>query len=63
MLLKDLKALYLRELATLERGLGLYPDDASVWQELPGLPNSAGTLFLQLSGSLQHFFDTALFPK
>jgi hypothetical protein len=58
MLLEDLKMLYLREIATLERELKLYPDDASVWKELPGLPNSAGTLFLHLAGSLQHFFGT-----
>jgi hypothetical protein len=30
MLLEDLKALYLREIATLERELELYPDDASL---------------------------------
>lgn len=56
MLLKDLKQLYLRDIATLERELDLYPNEASVWKELPGLPNSAGTLFLHLAGSLQHFF-------
>ncbi|MDX2004378.1 MAG: hypothetical protein SFU83_03795 [Meiothermus sp.] len=60
MLLEDLKALYLREVATLERELDLYPDDPSVWAELPGLPNPAGTLFLHLSGSLQHFFGAVL---
>jgi hypothetical protein len=27
---------------------------------LPGLPNSAGTLFLHVSGSLQHFFGAVL---
>ena len=56
MLLQNLKALYLREISTLGRELDLYPDDASVWKELPGLPNPAGTLFLHLAGSLQHFF-------
>lgn len=56
MLLEDLKALYLRDITTLARELELYPDDASIWKELPGLPNSAGTLFLHLAGSLQHFF-------
>lgn len=60
MLLEDLKAIYLREVATLGRELDLYPDDASVWTELPGLPNSAGTLFLHLTGSLQYFFGAAL---
>lgn len=60
MLLQHLKALYLREIATLERELDLYPDDASVWKELVGLPNSAGTLFLHLTGSLQYFFGAVL---
>jgi hypothetical protein len=59
-LLEDLKMLYLREVATLERELDLYADDASVWKELPGLPNAAGTLFLHVSGSLQHFFGKVL---
>jgi Protein of unknown function (DUF1572) len=59
-LLEDLKVLYLREIATLERELDLYPDDASVWKELPGLPNPAGNLLLHLAGSLQHFFGATL---
>lgn len=60
MLLDELKTLYLREVATLERELNLYPDDSSVWKELPGLPNPAGPLFLHLAGSLQHFFGAVL---
>ncbi|WP_165795304.1 DinB family protein [Deinococcus koreensis] len=56
MLLDHLLNLYLREIATLERELELYPDDDTVWAELTGLPNTAGTLFLHLAGSLQHFF-------
>jgi Protein of unknown function (DUF1572) len=59
-LLEDLKVLYLREIATLERELDLYPDDASLWKELPGLPNPAGNLVLHLAGSLQHFFGATL---
>lgn len=59
-LLEDLEMLYLREVATLERELDLYPDDKSVWKELSGLPNPAGTLFLHLAGSLQYFFGAVL---
>jgi Protein of unknown function (DUF1572) len=59
-LLEDFKVLYLREIATLERELDLYPDNASVWIELPGLPNPAGNLLLHLAGSLQHFFGATL---
>lgn len=60
MVLEDLEVLYLREVATLERELDLYPEEGSIWKELPGLPNPAGTLFLHLSGSLQHFFGAVL---
>ena len=60
MLLEDLKAIYLREVATFERELDLYPDDESVWVELPGLPNAAGTLFLHVAGSLQHYLGMVL---
>jgi hypothetical protein len=59
-LLENLEMLYLREVATLGRELDLYSDDRSVWRELPGLPNPAGTLFLHLSGSLQYFFGAVL---
>ncbi len=59
-LLEELKMMYLREVATLERELALYPDEASIWTEVPGLPNSGGTLFLHLAGSLQHFFGATL---
>jgi Protein of unknown function (DUF1572) len=59
-LLEDLKVLYLREIATLERELDLYPDEASLWTELPGLPNPTGNLLLHLAGSLQHFFGATL---
>ncbi|MCA9837350.1 MAG: DinB family protein [Trueperaceae bacterium] len=55
---ENLRVLYLRDIATLERELALYPDDASVWQDLPGLPNCGGTLLLHMAGSLQYFFGT-----
>ncbi|MBF6595796.1 MAG: DinB family protein [Thermaceae bacterium] len=60
MLLEELETLYLREVATLGRELDLYPDEGSVWKELPGLPNPAGTLFLHLASNLQHFFGAVL---
>lgn len=60
MLIKELETLYLREVSTLERELDLYPDDSSIWKELPGLPNPAGTLFLHIAGSLQYFLGAVL---
>lgn len=49
-----------RELATLRREVEAYDNDADLWQEVPGLPNSAGTLVLHLAGNLQHFFGRRL---
>jgi uncharacterized damage-inducible protein DinB len=60
MILDDFKRTFLREVATLRRELDLYPDEESIWKELPGLPNSAGTLFLHLAGNLQHFLGATL---
>jgi hypothetical protein len=60
MLLEDFKAILLRDIAGLERELDLYPDDASVWKNLSGVPNTAGNLILHLSGNLQHFFGAVL---
>lgn len=51
----DLRTLLLRELATLAREVDLYPDDASLWQPVPGLANAGGNLALHLCGNLRHF--------
>jgi hypothetical protein len=60
MLLDELQTILLRDIAGVERELGLYPDDQSVWKTLPGLPNPAGNLILHLTGNLQHFFGASL---
>jgi uncharacterized damage-inducible protein DinB len=60
MLCQDLKIIFLREVKTIDRELALYPDDASVWQNIKGLPNSAGNLILHLCGNLQHFIGANL---
>jgi hypothetical protein len=44
-----------RDLRALRRELEAYPDERQVWQEVPGLPNTAGTLALHLAGNLQHY--------
>jgi uncharacterized damage-inducible protein DinB len=49
-----------RELRAVRRQLDAYPDDASVWTEVPGLPNTGGTLALHLAGNLRHFFGAIL---
>lgn len=54
------KALLLRELATLRREIEAYPDERQIWALPPGLPNSAGTLTLHLCGNIQHFIGARL---
>jgi hypothetical protein len=55
-----LQTLITRELRAVKRELEAYPDDGSVWREIPGLPNTGGTLALHLAGNLQHFFGATL---
>jgi hypothetical protein len=56
----DLRIILLRDLETLAREVALYPDDASLWREVPGLPNAGGNLALHLCGNLRHFIGAAL---
>jgi len=44
-----------RDLRTLRRELEAYPDERQIWQAVPGLLNTAGTLALHLAGNLQHY--------
>jgi len=55
-LIEDLKRILLRDIDTLRREIELYPDDDLVWREVPGLPNSGGTLVLHLAGNLRYYF-------
>ena len=52
--------LFARDLAVLSREVGLYPDDASLWQEVPGQPTLGGNLVRHLAGNLQHFLGAVL---
>lgn len=51
----DLAAQLDRDLRGLRRQLEAYPDERQIWQAVPGLPNTAGTLALHLAGNLQHY--------
>jgi hypothetical protein len=51
----DLAAILDRDLRTLRRELEAYPDERQIWQAVPGLANTAGTLALHLAGNLQHY--------
>jgi len=59
-MLSDLSLLFLRELDALRREVELYPTDAALWSEVPGLPNSGGTLTLHLVGNLRSFIGATL---
>jgi hypothetical protein len=51
----DLAAMLDRDLRTLRRELEAYPDERQIWQPVPGLANTAGTLALHLAGNLRHY--------
>ena len=54
------QTIILRELGAVRRSVEVYPDEASLWAERPGLPNSGGTLTLHLVGNLQHYIGAVL---
>lgn len=49
-----------RELAALRAEVAAYPDDASCFAQVPGLPNSGGTLALHCAGNIRHFIGHVL---
>jgi hypothetical protein len=49
-----------RDLQALRREVEGYPDDRALWQAVPGIVNTAGTLVLHLTGNLQHFLGAQL---
>ena len=49
-----------RDLETVRRELELYPEEAGLWTQVPGLGNSGGNLALHLAGNLQHFIGAVL---
>jgi uncharacterized damage-inducible protein DinB len=60
MLTASVAAILARDLRTLRREVEAYPDERSVWQAVPGLPNAAGTLVLHLAGNIRHFVGARL---
>jgi hypothetical protein len=49
-----------RELEGLKREIALFPDDATPWQTVPGVTNSAANLALHVAGNLQYFIGGVL---
>ena len=59
-LMRDFATVLTRELDGLIREIEALPDDAAMWNVLPGVTNSAGNLSLHVAGNLQHFVGAML---
>ncbi len=60
MLVSIVAAIVDRDLRAVRRELEAYPDEQQIWQAVPGMANSAGTLALHLAGNLQHYIGARL---
>lgn len=60
MLVDALRSVVLRDLDGVIAEVEAYPDDASLWREVPGLSNSGGMLARHLAGNLHHFIGAKL---
>jgi hypothetical protein len=60
MLVSSVAAIVDRDLRTAARELEAYRDEHQIWQMVPGIPNSGGTLALHLAGNLQHYIGAQL---
>lgn len=60
MLIDAVRLCMMRDLDGLSAELEGYPDDDSVWTDLPGFANSTGTLVVHTCGSLRHFIGSGL---
>ena len=59
-MIQSLLKVLARDLETVRRELELYPDEASLWVQVPGLGNAGGNQALHLAGNLQHFIGGVL---
>jgi hypothetical protein len=59
-MIQEVKAIMLRDLASLRQELEGYPDDASLWRVLPGTANPGGNLILHLAGNLRFFLGAQM---
>lgn len=58
--MKELSALYQRDLDKLAQEIELYPSDDLLWQALPGIINPGGNLAIHLCGNLREFVGRQL---
>jgi uncharacterized damage-inducible protein DinB len=60
MLVNAVAALLDRDLRALKREVEAYPDETQLWETVPGMANTAGTLALHLAGNLRHYIGARL---
>ncbi len=60
MLINILRQLFARDLNRLHQEIGLYHDEARIWQVEKGIANSAGNLTLHLVGNLKTYIGAQL---
>lgn len=59
-LIAALQGIYERDLNALRREVEAYPEEDQLWQIVPGVSNTGGTLTLHLAGNLQHYLGSRL---
>jgi len=57
---QELAALFQRDLTRLGQELERFPDDAALWERVPGVQNAAGNLMLHLEGNLREYIGRQL---
>lgn len=57
---ETLRALFARDLASVDAQVAAYPDDESLWLRPPGISNPGGNLVLHIAGNLRHFLGATL---
>ncbi len=57
---EELARQFRRDLLRLHQQVGAFPDNATLWQVLPGVTNSAGNLLLHLEGNLREYIGRQL---
>jgi uncharacterized protein DUF1572 len=56
----ELASLYARDLTRLRHQIDAFPNDRVLWEVVPGITNSAGTLALHLEGNLREYIGRQL---
>lgn len=56
----ELAALFGRDLTRLRKQIEAFPNDAALWQALPGVINPAGNLALHIEGNLREYVGRQL---